>query len=134
MRNLVLILAIITILGACTSTPRQPQIEDEPNQTPVNETWTGTSTSSFPGTLTLQLRIQRDDTGTVLNGNYLADVSPGKFYGRVNGTELTATLEASRHCTFSLTGTMTTTTLTANFEPDDCPGGSTGTWELERTE
>ena len=134
MRKVVPILAIITILGACTSTPPQPPPENEPEEAPEVEVWTGTSTSSFPGTLSLRLELERDETGTLLSGKYLADVSPGTLSGRLDGTELTATLETGDDCSYSLSGTMTATTLDADFEPDDCPDGSGGTWELERTE
>ena len=77
----------------------------------------------------LTLSVSR--RGDRLVGDYYVAAAKGSFDGVVAGTAVTAELKPGPSCTYAFAGTLTATTLTGAFEPAACPGGQTGTWELE---
>jgi len=96
-----------------------------------------TPTLSFVGTSTFEsvsydLTLDLQRVGDRLVGEYYVETARGDFDGTVVGTAVVAELAPSSTCSYSFEGTLTQTRLNGTFEPADCPGGQTGTWELER--
>src|SRR5690554_2800336 len=118
-----LLLATV-LLGACSNPPPAAAARTSV-LTGVSETAAG---ASMPLTLTLTHHLSDDS----LTGSYRAGVSPGSLSGRIDGSEITATLTPGENCSFSFTGTLTATELTGTYEPADCPGGTGGSWRLDR--
>ena len=118
MCNLLPLLAVVLLLAACGRAD------------PPTETWTGFATSDgVERTVTLEVERR----GGRLTGTYRVDAVPGDFRGEVDGGTLTADLRASDDCAYRLEGTLTETELDATYEPDACPGGTSGTWSLEKS-
>lgn len=96
---------------------------------PPRFTFAGTTTAAGveqPLTLTFEQR------GKHLSGEYLVLAAKGTFQGTLENTTLTAELRPGPDCTYSFEGSLVGNALTGAFEPAGCPGGQSGTWELER--
>lgn len=96
------------------------------------EIWVGVSQQrSYTSTVEVQFRRIGDEIlGTYhLTGDLTGN---GRIEGTIRDGIIIATLEPSTTCRFQLVGTVTETTIKANFEPDPCPTGFAGTWSLQR--
>lgn len=101
---------------------------------PSPEVWRGTSTvADRSSPLRLELDRTPAGSGVRLEGRYtVGGGATGSLEGYLAGGAIDAGLHPSGDCSYALTGTLAGDTLTATFEPDDCPGGVGGSWALER--
>lgn len=110
-----LILALALLLAACQ--------EPAPSYT-----YAGISlTDGVERDLTLTFERRGDR----LTGEYVVDAARGSFIGTAADTTVTAELTPSPACTYRFEGALTETTLTGEFAPTACPGGTGGIWTLE---
>lgn len=114
-KSLFLATLFATLLSACSALPSQR--------------WQGQSEDT-QGIRPLSLEVRR--VGNTLEGSYMVGSSQGSFEGVLEGDSLTATLTPTLSCSYSFSGTLTENSLTGNYEPTACPGGSAGSWDLER--
>ena len=112
---------LIFILSACSSTaPKKPEV------------WLGvTQTSASTNTV----RVEFTRTGNKIFGTYRvgnATAPSGSIEGTVENGLITAVLKGSTTCHFDFAGTITETQIEGNYTPNPCPGGSAGTWTLQK--
>ena len=115
------IVATMLVVSACGG-----GVADVPG---FEDRWVGTSES---GGVESALTLETTRDGVDLEGVYRVDAVRGAFLGSVSDGVVEAVLTPTATCTYDLRGAMTTTEITAEFSPRECPGGSEGTWNLER--
>ena len=92
--------------------------------------WTGTTTLDSGVSSSLRLEVRERDG--LLTGSYYVDAARGDFEGEVDGDTLTASLLPSENCSYSMIGTIAGGSIEGSFSPADCPGGQSGSWNLDR--
>lgn len=112
--------ASILLLATACSRPLSPDI------------WVGTTANGNTGVVQ-DLRLEVQNRSGRIVGSYFVEAARGTIDGTVDTDgSLTAVLTPAETCTFELTGTIVGDNLTGVFAPLDCPGGTGGSWALER--
>ena len=120
--KLLLIGIVALLLNSCSG----PSVLD-----PL-EVWLG---AGQQGTRNYTVRLEYRRSGSDIIGTYKlsGDASnTGTINGTIEDGLIVAKVSPSSSCFFDLTGTVTDTQLRANLTPNACPGGSAGTWTLQR--